>query len=127
MSVRVLIVDDSKLARMAVARTLNGLRPSWQRVEATNADEALALARQEQFDIALVDFNMPGRDGLELAAELRSLLPDMPVALVSANLQVEIVNRAEATGAQFLPKPLTENDLSAFILLAEERLGVART
>ncbi len=127
MSVRVLIVDDSKLARMAVGRTLNGLRPSWQRVEATNADEALALARQEQFDIALVDFNMPGRDGLELAAELRSLLPDMPVALVSANLQVEIVNRAEATGAQFLPKPLTENDLSAFILLAEERLGVART
>ena len=127
MSVRVLIVDDSKLARMAVGRTLNGLRPSWQRVEATNADEALALARQEQFDIALVDFNMPGRDGLELAAELRSLRPDMPVAVVSANLQIEIVSRAEATGAQFLPKPLTENDLSAFILLAEERLGVART
>ena len=127
MSVRVLIVDDSKLARMAVGRTLNGLRPSWQRVEATNADEALALARQEQFDIALVDFNMPGRDGLELAAELRSLRPDMPVAVVSANLQTEIVSRAQAIGAQFLPKPLTENDLSAFILLAEERLGVART
>jgi CheY-like chemotaxis protein len=127
MSVRVLIVDDSKLARMAVARILSGLRPDWQRVEATNADEALALAQQERFGVALLDFNMPGRDGLDLAAELRALQPDMPVAVISANLQTEIVTRATQIGAQFLPKPLTENAMSAFILQAEDRLGIGRT
>ncbi len=127
MSVRVLIVDDSKLARMAVGRTLNGLRPDWKRVEATNADEALALARQERFDIALLDFNMPGRDGLELTAELRRLQPDLPVAVISANLQIEIVTRAEKAGAHFLPKPLTESAMGAFILHAEERLRADRT
>jgi CheY-like chemotaxis protein len=126
MAFRVLIVDDSKLARMAVGRTLSGLRPDWERVEATNAEEALALARQGSFDLALLDFNMPGRDGLELAAELRELRPEMPVAVISANLQTEIVNRARSVGAEFLAKPLTEEAMKAFIFQAEQRLGIAR-
>lgn len=125
MAYKVLIVDDSKLARMAVARTLTSLRPDWERVEATNADEALALARQSAFDMALLDFNMPGRDGLELAADLRELNPDMPVAVISANLQHEIVSRTTAVGAQFLPKPLTEDAMKEFISQAEDRLRKA--
>lgn len=127
MAYKVLIVDDSKLARMAVAKTLNNLRPEWQRVEATNADEALALARQSAFDIALLDFNMPGRDGLSLATELRELSPAMPVAVISANLQREIVSRTEDVGASFLPKPLTEEAMQDFISRAEQRLGKAGT
>src|SRR5688572_8868194 len=122
MTVSILIVDDSKLARMAVAKSLSALRPEWTRTEATNADEAIALAHQGRFDIALVDFNMPGRDGLTLAAELRHIFPDMPIAVVTANIQAEIVNRARAVGAQFLPKPLTQEAMSAFITEAEQRL-----
>lgn len=125
MAYKVLIVDDSKLARMSVAKTLNSLRPDWERVEATNADEALALARQSSFDIALLDFNMPGRDGLSLAAELRGLKADMPVAVISANLQHEVVSRAREIGAHFLPKPLTEDAMRAFISEAEQRLTSA--
>ena len=125
MAYKVLIVDDSKLARMAVAKTLNSLRPEWERVEATNADEALALARQSSFDIALLDFNMPGRDGLSLAADLLSIKAEMPVAVISANLQHEIVTRAKEIGADFLPKPLTEDAMRAFISEAEQRLKSA--
>lgn len=116
-------MDDSKLARMSVAKTVGGLRPDWIRVEATNADEALALVHQSPFDVALIDFNMPGRDGLALAADLRDLNPDMPVAVITANLQTEIVTRARAVGAEFLPKPLTQEAMSAFISHAEQRLG----
>ena len=122
MSYRVLIVDDSKLARMAVAKVLGSLRPDWERVEATNADEALALAHQSSFHVALLDFNMPGRDGLSLAAELREMSPTMPVAVISANLQDEIVTRARQVGASFLPKPLSQEALGAFISDAEQRL-----
>ena len=125
MTVSILIVDDSKLARMAVAKSLTALRPEWTRTEATNADEAIALAHQGRFDIALVDFNMPGRDGLTLAAELRHIFPDMPIAIITANIQAEIVNRARAVGAQFLPKPLTQEAMSAFITEAEQRLGAS--
>lgn len=125
MAYRILIVDDSKLARMAVAKVLGALRPDWTRVEATNAEEALALAQQSSFDIALLDFNMPGRDGLELAADLRRLAPDMPVAVISANLQHEVINRAKEVGAEFLSKPLSEDAMKTFLLGAEQRLETA--
>jgi CheY-like chemotaxis protein len=122
MAYRVLIVDDSKLARMSVAKALVALHPEWTRLEATNADEAIVLIKQEPADIALLDFNMPGRDGLSLAAELRELDPAMPLALISANVQQEIVTKAGQVGARFLPKPLTEQALAAFLTDAIQRL-----
>ena len=125
MAYKVLIVDDSKLARMAVAKSLNNLRPDWTRIEATNADEALALAKQSGVHVALLDFNMPGRDGLSLAADIRALDPEIVVALVSANVQQEILDRAAAVGATFLAKPLTEAPLGAFLTGAESRLKAA--
>jgi DNA-binding NarL/FixJ family response regulator len=115
MSIKVLIVDDSKLARMSVAKALNASHPDWIRIEATNADEAMELARRSPVDVALLDFNMPGRDGLVLAAELRALYPELPVAVISANHQVEVVNRAHEAGASFLSKPLTAQVLNEFL------------
>ena len=127
MTYKILVVDDSKLARMSVAKALTALRPDWTRVEAANADEALILAEQSPIDIALLDFNMPGRDGLELAAQLLALNPGMPVAVISANHQSEIVARAREVGAIFLTKPITEQALGEFIDHAVETLeGRAR-
>lgn len=122
MDYKILIVDDSKLARMSVAKVLNGLRPGWARVEASNADEAVTVLRAERPDIALLDFNMPGRDGLALAAEIRALAPNMPLAVISANIQDEIVARSHEVGAAFLPKPLTEQALADFLIGAQARL-----
>jgi DNA-binding NarL/FixJ family response regulator len=127
MSLKVLIVDDSKLARMAVAKALNALHPDWTRLEATNADEALATAKESSADLALLDFNMPGRDGLALAEELRALFPKMPLAVISANHQTEIVARAHEVGAAFLPKPLTQDALESFLSKAVQHMdAVAR-
>ena len=127
MSYKILIVDDSKLARMAVNRALDALHPDWTRLEAANADEALKSLKQEAPDIALLDFNMPGRSGLDLAAELRESKPGMPVAVISANRQQEILNRARAVGATFLPKPLTEDALGEFLKAAMVDLAKARS
>src|SRR6185503_6978755 len=102
MPYRILVVDDSKLARMAVAKLLSGLRPDWTRAEAANAEEALAQARNSAIDLALLDFNMPERDGLHLAADLRAMTPELPLAVISANYQKEVVDRATAVGATFL-------------------------
>ena len=68
MTYKLLIVDDSKLARMAVVKALNSCYPDWQRVEAGSAADALSAMEHDAPDIALVDFNMPTRDGLHLAA-----------------------------------------------------------
>ena len=122
MTYKILIVDDSKLARMSVAKALNALQPTWTRIEAANADEAVVQVRSDKPDIALLDFNMPGRDGLALAAELRALAPDMPLAVISANIQDEIVARAHAVGAAFLAKPLSEKALAEFLTGAQAGL-----
>ncbi len=118
---RVLIVDDSKLARMAVIRVLNALHPDWQSIEAGNAEQALEALKRESPDFVLLDFNMPGKDGLALAEELRALDAQLNVAVISANHQVEVVNRAKATGATFLRKPLTEKALAEFLDAALNR------
>jgi YesN/AraC family two-component response regulator len=118
---KVLIVDDSKLARMAVVKALNALRPDWPRIEASNADEALARINEERPDIVLLDFNMPGKDGLLFAAELSQNSPQIAIAVISANRQVEVINRTEAVGATFLPKPLTEKSLEDFLITAVTR------
>jgi CheY-like chemotaxis protein len=127
MTYKILIVDDSKLARMSVAKTLSALEPGWTRVEATGADEAMAMVRTEHPDIILLDFNMPGRDGLTVAAELKALDPKTPVAIISANIQNEIIARAHEAGAAFLAKPLTEQALADFLSAAKARLGAIAT
>lgn len=123
MGYRVLVVDDSKLARMAVAKALTAIHPDWTRLEAANADEALALAKSGSFDMAILDFNMPGRDGLQLATEMLALNPGVPLAVISANHQVEVVTRAREVGATFLQKPLTEKALGEFAADAVKRLS----
>jgi len=122
MTVTVLIVDDSKLARIVAGKAINSLQPDWARLEAANADEALEKIAAGSVNVALIDYNMPGRNGLELAAEIRSLHPAMPLAVITANIQDEVVMRARAVGAAFVVKPLTEEGLRGFLSGAALRL-----
>jgi CheY-like chemotaxis protein len=122
MTVTVLIVDDSKLARIVAGKKIAALQPDWQRVEAGNADEALAALAAHPIDLAILDYNMPGRNGLELATELRTLRPTMPIAVITANVQDEIIAQARAVNASFVAKPVTEEALAGFITGAALRL-----
>jgi len=111
----VLIVDDSKLARMALVKVLAQHYPNWVRKEAANADEALEVTQDFAADVVLLDYNMPGRDGLSLAAELRARDADVRLALISANQQHEILEGAKTIGAFFLNKPVSAPELIAFL------------
>lgn len=121
-SATLLIVDDSKLARIAVGRAVTALQPDWVRVEAGNADEAMALLEVSSFDAAILDFNMPGRNGLELAEEMRAKFPAMPIALATANIQDEVIARARAANVAFIAKPVTEDGVRGFVSGAALRL-----
>jgi CheY-like chemotaxis protein len=125
MAYKVLIVDDSKLARMVVASAFRRIRPDWELQEATSAQAALDAIAAGSVDVALVDFNMPGMDGLELLAKIREIYPRMPVALVSANLQDEILARTRELNAAFVAKPVTDDALGAFLSGAALRLRKA--
>jgi len=125
MNVTVLVVDDSKLARIVAGKAISALQPEWQRIEAGTAADALDIVNSQQVDIAVLDFNMPDKDGLELASELRASHPNMPIALITANVQDEIIARARALNATFVAKPVTQDALSAFIAGAALRLKKA--
>ena len=122
MAPTVLIVDDSKLARIVASRALAALQPDWERVEASNAQDALSILSERKIDVAMIDFNMPDKDGLELAAELRALHPSMPIAVITANIQDEVIARAREVNATFVGKPLTEEGLRGFVSGAALRL-----
>jgi CheY-like chemotaxis protein len=122
MQYKALTVDDSKLARMMMASAFRRIRPEWQLLEAANADDALDAISAGSVDIALVDLNMPGTDGLALVAKIREKYPRMPVAVVSANVQEEIIARVRELDAAFVAKPLTDEALGAFLSGAALRL-----
>jgi CheY-like chemotaxis protein len=127
MQYNVLVVDDSKLARMVMASAFRRIRPGWTLVETASAGEALAAVSARKVDIALIDFNMPDTDGLELVAQIHKTHPGMPIALVSANVQDEIIGRARELNAGFIPKPLTDESLAAFLSGAALRLKKVAT
>lgn len=125
MSVTVLLVDDSKLARIVAGKAIDALQPDWTRVEAGSAADALSVVKTQHIDVAILDFNMPDKDGLELAAELREAHPQMPIAVITANVQDEIIAKVRALNATFVAKPVTQDALSGFLSGAALRLKKA--
>lgn len=115
MTTRVLIVDDSKLARIVVGKAVSAAQPDWERHEAGSADEALQVLEAGPVDVVILDYNMPGKNGLELAEELRTRFPQMPIAVATANVQDEVIARARAAKATFVAKPITEESLRGFL------------
>src|SRR3981189_641881 len=94
----VLVVDDSKLARMVACKALAKIHPDWACVEAGDATPGMAAPHAQDVDISLIDLNMPGDGGLVLAAERRRERSNMPITFVTASIQDEIIARVRELG-----------------------------
>src|SRR5262249_49963228 len=82
-SMKVLIADDRPIVRRALREVLES-DPSMVVIgEATNGDEALELARTLEWDLAVFDFSMPGRSGLDLLDSIKREFPTRPVLVMS--------------------------------------------
>lgn len=112
----ILIVDDSRVARLSLRRLVLKLVPDAEIIEAASADEAAAAVDGVSVDRALIDFNMPGRNGLELAEQLAAEHAEIRMAMVTANIQDAVAGRAEALGMSFIAKPPREEDMQGFLL-----------
>lgn len=115
----VLLVDDSKFARLLVKAFISSNFTDWEIDEAEDADKALALVDGKTYDYLLLDFNMPGMDGLELGERLRARFPDAVIALLTANIQQEIQKKAESLGLDFIAKPPTEEKIRDYLAAQE--------
>lgn len=110
----VLIVDDSRLTRMMIAKIVSTHHSNWLIEEAENADIALELCKEQLFDFITLDHNMPGITGIEAYPMIREIQPESKIGLFTANIQASTRERTEKLGLDFIPKPLNEEKVMAF-------------
>lgn len=115
----ILVVDDSRASRMLIKAVLLDLMPGADIAEAANADEALVAFSNNVPDLAVLDMNMPGRTGLELAEEINNLYPGSLMAMLTANIQDSTKADAEKLGVHFFKKPVNERVIKEIVGLLE--------
>ena len=113
----VLIVDDSRVSRLVARQYILALQPGWTVVEAGTGEEALAKAPEAQPQLVLMDVNMPGMGGIACAEQLRALLPDAHISLLTANVQDATRKRASEIGVGFMEKPITPERIARLVAL----------
>ncbi len=114
--IRVLLVDDHAIARNGVRLMLSAADDIGVMGEAENAHAALELVRAQQFDVALVDITMPGKNGLDLLKMLRAEQPKLAVLILSTYSEDIYAVRALKLGAAgYLTKDAPTSTLVAAV------------
>lgn len=116
MTIRILLADDEHLIRTALAQLLD-LEPDLDVVaQAATGDEALAMAARHAPDVAVLDLQMPGPDGIAVAEGLMADLPACGVVIVTSHGRPGHLKRALRSGVRgFLPKTTSATTLAAVV------------
>ena len=113
-NVKILVADDEKASRMALEIPLR--LSGYEVTTASGGREAIALARERRFDVALVDIYMPDLNGLEVLHTLREIDPRLRVIVLTAQGSLEIALRAIEEGAfEFIAKPYAIEEMLALV------------
>ena len=118
MTIRILVAEDEALIRMDL---IEMLREAGYDVvaEATNGEEAIALANEHKPDLCILDVKMPVLDGISAAEKIISIAP---VLMLTAFSQRELVERARDAGVMaYVVKPFSIGDLIPAIEIAISR------
>ena len=94
----ILLIDDSRVTLKAI-RTILELHPTWKVVgEAENGIQGLALYQQLRPDVVILDFQMPGMNGIEVGQEIRKIAPNALLILFSLHASKQLEDVAKAAG-----------------------------
>lgn len=107
---RLLWVDDE--IEMLKAHIIFLERKGYQLMTATNGTDAIELCRTHNFDLILLDENMPGLSGLETLTGIKEVRPGVPVVMVTKNEEEDIMDQAIGSKiADYLIKPVNPNQI----------------
>ena len=112
---RILIVDDHVIVRQGIAQLVNREPDLDVCQEAGDADSAIAVLRETQVDLAIVDISLPGTSGIELVKLMRDAQPQLPVLVMSMHDEALYSDRAFRAGAKgyVMKQEATEKLLAA--------------
>src|SRR6201993_3831184 len=113
-TVRILVVDDFERFRQSVVELL-GKRPEFQVVgEASDGLEALQRAVELRPDLILLDIGLPSLNGIEVARQMRSLVPESKIICLTLETSPAVVQEALSRGARgYVAKNMLLDDLFA--------------
>lgn len=97
--IRILVADDHKIVRDGLKRILASAADLAVAGEAANGDEALALVKANDYDLAMLDMSMPGLSGLDLIKRLKIEKPKLPLLVLSMHGEQQYAARALKAGA----------------------------
>ena len=97
--IRILLADDHKIVRDGLKRILAAHGDLDVAAEAATGDEALALVRANDYDVALLDLSMPGLSGMDLIKRLRLEKPQLRLLVLSMHGEQQYAARALKAGA----------------------------
>jgi DNA-binding NarL/FixJ family response regulator len=113
---KVLIADDHTVVRHGLQEILTRTFAGMDVALASDSREALGLLREQEWDLVLLDINMPGCGGLEVLEESKRLQPKTPVLILSAYPEEEFAIRAFKLGASgYLNKQSAFDELIAAV------------
>lgn len=121
----ILIVDDEAAIRRSLAHFFT--RKEFQVVEAAAPEEALRLVQETLPNVALLDFRLPGMDGLALLEEIKRVDDSLAVIMMTGHGDIHTAVEAMKRGAEnFLPKPVDLNQLFVTVEKALEKVTLLR-
>jgi two-component system phosphate regulon response regulator PhoB len=126
LTARILIVEDEPAQRTILSYNLS--REGYQAVEAADGDEALLIVQEQEFDLILLDWMLPGVSGIEICRRLKrgQKTKDIPVVMLSARSEDADKVRGLDTGADdYLSKPYSLPELLARVRSQLRRAGSA--
>ena len=116
----ILFVDDDPNILQGLQRMLRSMRHEWSTSYVESGAEALVALAERPFDAVVSDMRMPGMDGAELLAEVRTRYPGIVRVILSGYSELEAVMRTVGPAHQYLAKPCTAQTLVDVIRRALE-------
>ena len=122
---KVLIVDDDSAIRRALHNTLHGM--GFEVDDASSGEAALDLVSAAEYDVVLMDINMPGIGGIRACREIRRSLPRLGILMLTVRDREEAkVTALDAGADDYITKPFNIRELAARIRAAVRRSSASR-
>jgi len=116
-TVKILVVDDDEVDRMAVCRALKAAGVQMELSQAYDCNQAIALLQQQSFDCVFLDYLLPDGDGLSLVQQVRSLQIAVPLVVLTGQGDEQIAVQVMKAGAcDYLSKAKVSPDSLAQVL-----------
>jgi|ERR1700728_858411 len=120
MRTRFLIVDDNDLVRQSL-RTVLQANPEWEIAgEASNGQDAVEVFKSSRPNLVILDFQMPGMNGIETARRILEIAPAMPIVLFTQHASAELEKHALSAGIRSV---VSKTDTFPMVGIIEALLG----